>query len=63
MDSQRFRLRVAVFAPADAQNLSATPQHTFVIAKSTSFPLPDLPLRELRDVIIRRYKTIYPSES
>lgn len=63
MDSQRFRLRVAVFAPADAHNLSATPQHTFVIAKSSNFPLPDLPLRELRDVVIRRYKTIYPNES
>jgi len=61
--TDRFRIRVAVFAPEDAHNLQAAPRHTFVIAKSHSFPLQDLPLRELRDVAIRRYRDIYPNES
>ncbi|KFY76662.1 hypothetical protein V499_03758 [Pseudogymnoascus sp. VKM F-103] len=59
----RFRIRVAVFSPEEAHNLEAVPKHTFVIARSQHFPLQDLPLRELRDVAIRRYKDIYPQES
>ena len=59
----RFRIRVAVFSPEEAHNLEAVPKHTFVIARSQDFPLQDLPLRELRDVAIRRYKDIYPQES
>ncbi|ELR06580.1 hypothetical protein VC83_03133 [Pseudogymnoascus destructans] len=59
----RFRIRVAVFSPEEAHNLEAVPKHTFVIARSQEFPLQDLPLRELRDVAIRRYKDIYPQES
>ncbi|KFY07123.1 hypothetical protein V492_07431 [Pseudogymnoascus sp. VKM F-4246] len=61
--TDRFRIRVAVFSPEEAHNLQAVPKHTFVIAKSQNFPLQDLPLRELRDVAIRRYKDIYPHES
>ncbi|KFZ20713.1 hypothetical protein V502_03045 [Pseudogymnoascus sp. VKM F-4520 (FW-2644)] len=61
--TDRFRIRVAVFSPEEAQNLETVPKHTFVIAKSQNFPLQDLPLRELRDVAIRRYKDIYPHES
>jgi hypothetical protein len=61
--NDRFRIRVAVVAPEDVHNLNAAPKHTFVIAKSRNFPLPELPLRELRDAAIRRYKDIYPNES
>ncbi|OBT62939.1 hypothetical protein VE03_07887 [Pseudogymnoascus sp. 23342-1-I1] len=61
--NDRFRIRVAIFSPEEAHNLQAVPKHTFVIAKSQNFPLQDLPLRELRDVAIRRYKDIYPHES
>ncbi|OBT59863.1 hypothetical protein VE03_10525 [Pseudogymnoascus sp. 23342-1-I1] len=60
--NDRFRIRVAVFS-SEAHNLQAVPKHTFVIAKSQNFPLQDLPFRELRDVVIRRYKDIYPHES
>ncbi|KFY02558.1 hypothetical protein O988_02077 [Pseudogymnoascus sp. VKM F-3808] len=61
--TDRFRIRVAVYSPEDAHNLQAVPKNTFVIAKNQNFQLQDLPLRELRDVAIRRYKEIYPHES
>lgn len=60
---ERFRLRVEVFLPQDAHSYNAKPYHSFIIAKSRSLNLPELTLRELRDVVVYRYKTIYPNET
>jgi hypothetical protein len=61
--SGRFRLRVQIYPPQDAYNLSAAPLRQFTIAKSTALPLPDLTLQELCDEIVGRFKAIYPGES
>ena len=60
---ERFRLRIEVFLPQDAHSYNAKPYHSFILAKSRSLNLPDLSLRELRDVVVYRYKTIYPNET
>lgn len=60
---ERFRLRVEVYLPQDARNYNAKPYHSFIIAKSRSLNLPELTLRELRDTVVYRYKTIYPNET
>lgn len=61
--SNRFRIRVAVFDPEHALDLTAPAKHTMLIARSDTFPLQDLPLRALCDEAIKRYKVFYPTES
>lgn len=59
----RFRLRVQVFPASASEDGDAPLKRQILIAKSVSLPLPDLTIRQLCDVILKRYQEIYPSES
>jgi hypothetical protein len=60
--SGRFRLRVQIYGPQDAHNLSATPLRQFTIVKNPTLPLTDLTLQQLCDEVVKRFKAIYSRE-
>ncbi len=59
----RFRLRIMVYAPSDSQDLTAMPLHRFLLVKTPEVDLANCSLRQMRDMIIERYRRMYPNES
>jgi hypothetical protein len=56
-------LRVQIYPPQEAYNLSAAALRQFTIVKTNVLALPDLTLQELCDEVVNRFKVIYPGES